>query len=337
MKTCTYSFVAAAILAVFTNVATAAVNWDFNLSGASGGTVANIENVNEVQFLASSILGFRDGGVGGAGTISVGDTFQDYTVIRLTVMTDQGGNEVDPSTYGSGGTHEITVKMAFSGVQVGANEYLVTSIDLFEVYFDYGDTFTGSNFNNLTTFVDSPLSGPVETAVLGGLSGGNTSGPTAPDGTIDLVLTLFDQLNAINGQYFELDSTTGAPLTTALETVLLGFVDANNDATPPAQTLGGLNGGTSVGGNNIVIGGGFADLFTSFGLTGTQANTGIITSLSDGEGAFDFAFQTRSDGSFAKAVEIVPEPASMLVWSGLSIVGFGLAAARKRRLAAKTA
>jgi hypothetical protein len=35
--------------------------------------------------------------------------------------------------------------------------------------------------------------------------------------------------------------------------------------------------------------------------------------------------------------QIVPEPASMLVWSGLSIVGFGLAAARKRRLAAKTA
>lgn len=42
-------------------------------------------------------------------------------------------------------------------------------------------------------------------------------------------------------------------------------------------------------------------------------------------------------GRIAIGYQAVPEPASMLVWSGLSIVGLGLAAARKRRLAAKTA
>src|SRR4051812_24355240 len=78
----------------------ASISWDFNLSGASGGAVANITNVNEAQFLASSTLGFRDRD--GSGGISTGDTFQDYTVLRLSNFTDATSSNVTPATYGTG-------------------------------------------------------------------------------------------------------------------------------------------------------------------------------------------------------------------------------------------
>jgi hypothetical protein len=313
--------------------ASASINFDFNFSGASGGTVANVVGVNQTVFTASSTLGFRDGGAGPVGAISAGDTFRDYTVIRMTQFVDQGGNVLTPLTYGTGPgrTHELTARLVFDGLQITDNDWVVTSVSLFEVIFDFGAGFTGSNYNNLATFTNTPLAGAVETGLLGGASSGDNATTTAPDGSLSLVLQLFDQLHLFDpeGDYFELLTGTGSPLDTAGGIVLQGIVDSVNSATPPQQPLGGLNGGTVIGGNPIAVGGGFADNFAAFGLAGTQAGTGVITSLSDSNGAFDFAFQTRSEGSFFKDIR-VPEPTSFLVWTLLGIAASSLTRNRRR-------
>lgn len=317
------------------------VLFDYNFS-AIDGSLANVVGVDESSFLASSILGFRD--LDGSGDISDDDTFQDYTMIRVTAFLDPGGDALQADAYGTHSdparvrTHEITIKTAFHGKQISSNQYTVTGIDLFEVYFDSGLLFTRSNFSDLTTFQNGLL---VESGDLGGPSGGNNSGPTAPDGTIDVVVRLFDLLHLTPvGQYFELDTATKAGLTTAGSIVLQGIFDANNVVTPPFQTIGGLNGGTTVGGNAISVGGGFADVFgVAFagndggfagGLTGTQNAAGNILTLADVNGAFSFGFQTRSDGSFSKRIAEVPEPSSLLVWSLIGSVGFVMNRRRKQ-------
>ncbi len=207
---------------------------------------------------------------------------------------------------------------------------------MFDVTFDFGAGFTGSNYNDLRTFVDTPLSSIVENGTLGGPSSGDNDTQTAPDGNLSLILKLSDILHTFDPQsdYFELLTSTGAPLDSVGNIVLQGIVDTTNSATPPQQPLGGLNAGTMVGTspnqtNSITYG--FADLFSStFGLSGTQAASGSITSLSDTDGAFTFGFQTRSEGSLFKQIGAAPEPASLSVWA-LVLACLPVAGGRRKR------
>jgi len=321
------SLIAAAVLSLCAQVSQAGVLWDANFSGASGGAVANIAGIEEASFLASSILGFHDND--GSGGISKDDTFTDYTVIRITEFLDAGGGVITPLAYGTGPgrTHELTIVTSFSGIQTvtptlaGPGAYLVTSVDSFKVYADFGAGFTGSDFFNLPTFTNGVL---VDTGVLGGLSGGVTNGPTAPDGTIDVIVKLSDALHtSVLGQYFELDPTTGLPLDFFGGLVVQGIFDANNLATPPGTPLGGITTGSTINGKTVTSG--FDALF---GISGTQvggsgAGSAAITSLT----GFDFGFATRSDGSFVKAV--TPEPTSALAFLGLALTGIGFRSRRR--------
>ncbi len=98
--------------------ANAAIQFDFNFSGASGGTLSDAVGVNQIVFTASSVLGFRDGGTGESARLRAGDTFTDYTVIRMTQFVDSGGY-VTPLAYGSepGRAHEVTATLVFKGLQ----------------------------------------------------------------------------------------------------------------------------------------------------------------------------------------------------------------------------
>jgi hypothetical protein len=296
-------------------------SYTFNFSGASGGAVPNLAGVHDSQFLASSILGFHD--LDASGGISTGDTFQDYTVFRIRTFTNASGDDITPAGYGS--THQITVKAAFSGVQLTDNTYAVTAIELAEVYFDAGATFTTASFADLNTFQDGLLvetmSGPARP------SGGNNSGPQEPNGTIDIIAEVADNLhNLVAGEFFELtDAGVPLELVPSFQSILADF-DADNDATPPAVVLGGLNGTERP---ELNPAGGFADVFAAFGLAGTQAADGTIITLSDNNGAFDFGFSTRSDGSFVKAA-VVPEPSTLLLLGGGLIVS---CVWRRRRMA----
>ena len=106
-------------------------DYTLNFSGASGGAIPNLQHVDEVQFLAGSILGFHDNDH--SGNISRGDTFQDYLMVNFTRFTDVNTQNITPLTYGSGPgrTHEITAKVAFSGEQISDNQYLITPHSLY--------------------------------------------------------------------------------------------------------------------------------------------------------------------------------------------------------------
>ena len=197
------------------------------------------------------------------------------------------------------------------------NVHLVDSGSLSgRAYADFGPAFSGSDFFDLETFRDGTLvetfSGP------GGLSGGVSFGLTAIDGSSDINTFLQDQLARQTGEAWELNSGSGQPFD---ETILRGIFSMSDFTTPPQNPLGGLNGGV----NGVAPGGGYADIFT--GLAGTQLNDGTITSLSFNGVPYDFAVQSRVEGSFSKAI-MVPEPASLVIFGamGLSVIGI-----RRRR------
>jgi hypothetical protein len=333
-----------ALFGAATNAQGAPVVYDWNFFGASGGTVPNIVGIDDAQLLAGSILGFRD--LDASGGISTGDTFQDYSMIRITGFTGPGGGNVTPLTYGTGPgrDHEITIKMAFHGHQISPNQYVVDGIDLFEVYMDFGLLFSGSDFFNLTTFENDPfvLGDHVETGDKGGPGGGNNAGPTSPNGTIDVIVRMFDLLHTFDpeGDYAELDTVTKEGLDTAGLVVLQGIFDADNKVSPPAPLLGGLNAGTFVGpGAGTLVVTGYADVYAvpfagndggmAGGLAGLQNPDGTIALLADVNGPFSFGFQTNSNGSYVKAVQIIPEPSAIVLWGLFS--AFGLAYSRRRK------
>ena len=202
-------------------------SYTLNFSAAAdtlGDTQADLNNVDEWQFLAQSIVAFHD--LDSSGGISAGDTFDDYVAIRITGFTDLGDSSLQAMDYGdgTGRTHEVTAIARFNGIQTTANTYAVTNIDQFDVFFDAGSGFTGSAFANLSTFSDGTL---VEQADLLAGAGVNTD-PLNITGTLSLILSLEDILHTqsgANGEYWELNDL-GDPFPMEL---ILGIVDSNNN------------------------------------------------------------------------------------------------------------
>lgn len=202
-------------------------SYTLNFSAAAdtlGDTQTDLNNVDEWQFLAQSIVAFHD--IDSSGGISAGDTFDDYVAIRITGFTDLGDSSLQAMDYGdgTGRTHEVTAIARFNGIQTTANTYAVTNIDQFDVFFDAGSSFTGSDFANLSTFSDGTL---VERADLLAGAGVNTD-PLNITGTLSLVLSLEDILHTqsgANGEYWELNDL-GNPFPMEL---ILGIVDSNNN------------------------------------------------------------------------------------------------------------
>lgn len=202
-------------------------SYTLNFSAAANtlsATESDLNNVDEWQFLAQSIVAFHD--IDGSGGISKGDTFDDFIAIRITGFTDLLDNDLTPQDYGSASwaSHEVTAIARFSGKQTLANTYAINSLDQFDLFFDAGSSFSGSNFGDLNTFSNGTL---VEQAGL--LSGGGVNtDPTEITGTLSMILSLEDILHTTagsNGEYWELNDN-GDPFDMNL---ILGIVDSNNN------------------------------------------------------------------------------------------------------------
>jgi len=289
---------------------------NFSAAGAAlGAVLPNLTHVDEMQFLANSFVGFHDNDHNAA--ISVGDTFSDYIALRFTAMTDIASHDITPMTYGAGPgrTHEITALLQVDGHQKTANTYKVDTINLANMYFDAGAGFTKSDFSDLTTFDDGVLTEDQDLKRGGGVN----FDPVLPNGTISLITTITDDLhnNAdANNEYWELDDN-GDPLNDSLlfpgVQLVMGITDANNLM------------------DDAVFGDAIA---TYFGIDiGIQNDAGAPPLAVPGAfylgGDFSFGFTTRSDGSFNKALQGIPEP-STVVLMGLGLIGLAGAGYRRQ-------
>jgi hypothetical protein len=187
----------------------------------------------------------------------------------------------------------------------------------------------------------------VETGALLLGNGTNTTGTTPlPTGSLRLVTPVFDTgAGTVNSETFEL-TTTGSNLTTTATQIVSMDTTASNTpiisntalALAAFQTGDDPDGGGGLGAAAT----GFKELF-AMGVNGSRsltgnfnglgagifANYGFSTNFADGATSYSFAYITNSDGNFVKDLTIVPEPASVLVWSMI-----GLCVAARRRFLA---
>lgn len=308
MKRIRNTLLAAAVgLAVLPATASASAVWQFNYAdafAADGQTyVGNgAPLTDELKFTAESVVAFRD--MDGSGTISEGDTFTSYIFARVDQMNLNGNNNTD-IRYGVGfpgdgipGNREVTLMIKASGVQLDAQNYDVRSIDMMDWYFDAGDAngggYTTADFADLSTFVDGKI---VERSAL--ISGGGTNAALVPDGTINLTVEMIDVLSTLNGGIYDPFELIRDPQFNAQ--MVVGLTDSNNNRCVSPQ-------------------GGTASCFSSLGA--------ILAGFDGLVDPFDFAFHTRSDGSFVKSVVEIPNPGSVAL---LSLGLFGIAAANAKR------
>jgi hypothetical protein len=268
--------------------------------GALG--ISNRALVDEWKISARSFIGFQDNDSNGS--ISAGDTFDDYIAFTVDAFKRANGADITPLRYGGGDerTHQITGLVHMQGIQTGANNFSITNIVDFNLYFDAGDSldpslgptgavdyvFTPGDFSDLDTFDDSAL---VESASLIAGAGTNT-GPLLPTGVLNLILGLTDHLDDPADFEFGFLDGTGAPLPVSVHNFVFGVVDSQNllDSIVVASALG-----------------------TKFGFdpgTHSPPPEGLYTGSAD----FDFGFTTTSEGSLNKALLAVPEPSSIAIW-----------------------
>lgn len=205
----------AALLAV-PAVASAGIDFKFNWGATGEGPAGLSDTVRELKFTAESAIVFD--GV----PFSAGTTFTDYVVLRVDQLFDSSANPVFP--YGPGNQMQITLLAELRGKQIDPLTYLINGFNRLDIYYDGPNGgFTNASFPNLPTFVDSTL---VETATA--VDGSGVNSPLAPDGALDLFISLLD---GVNPGDFEVDVDGGS-----LGTHLLGLTNSNNHLCGGAQT-----------------------------------------------------------------------------------------------------
>ncbi len=229
--------------------------------GYGNATSATSRLTDEYKYTAESLVLFDD--MDGDGNISAGDRFDDYIGFVIDGLNLGGVNTFDPDYQN--GRSQITGQIIASGVQLDAQNYLVTDARI-EFYYDSPTGGgTAGNFVDFNTLVDGLL---VQT---GEGQGVGTNSPLVPDGNIDIFFALEDILSSLDDEYgpFEIFQPFAD-----LDKITFS-TDSNNQLC--ADQGGGANCGSDIAG-----------IAGFFGINPDD---------------YDFFFHTRSDGSAVKVPE----------------------------------
>ena len=295
----------AASIAALAQVSAFAAPLTFAFNWAAADAALGIANTrpqsfatDELKFTAESSIRFTDGGVGGVGVISAGDTFTDRIVLRVDQLFKSGvSNGEQFFGYGpsplAGIKREITVVAELTGTQNTATGYTITPGGVFRIYYDSGAGFTSGDFSNLSSFRDSNGGAGlnVENGIVVSPSGGANDIAHA-DGNINLFMQLID--NLARGDF---EVNVGG---SSINGFVLGIADGNNNVCSDS-------GGTATCNSSSAN-------FNTFFAAGALASN-------------QFDVHTKTDGSLTKQV---PEPSSVVLF-GAALMGLGMVGRRRRQ------